>query len=410
MEKHEKLTEWAKEKGVQITGVAAHEFPGRGLGIIATRDIKPGEIVVSVPTSALISRGSLPKYEKNHNMTTHCVLATHLMFDKFLLPDELDPWTAILPSMDSFKSSLPLLWSKRLQKRLPYAARKLLENQDKKFGEDWLEAMDPMVYRPEDYTRTDFMHAWILVNTRTFYYTPPNYKKTRNKKRFPWLDPDPNENMALNPFADYFNHSSPPTCEVSYSEKGFDIEAVLPVKTGEEVYISYGKHSNDFLLAEYGFIMDENENDSISMDDLVMKRIEETGGKIAGKSRRINCEGWGFWGKYTLDKDGVCYRTQVALKSLVMSERRWEHLCRGNDIGEDEEEAYVEVLREVLEECLETAKKAVKSLQRMKTEETEEAEARDTLMRRWKQIVALVQKVLDDTPEVKGRDAKRVKR
>ena len=341
-------------------------------------------------------------------MTTHCVLATHLLFDKYKLAEEIDPWTAILPSMESFKSGLPLLWSKPLQECLPYAARKLLKNQERKFCNDWIQAVDPCVERPEQYNRDEFMHTWILVNTRTFYYTPPN--QARKPRSRPALQVDPNENMALNPFADYFNHSSPPTCEVSYSVKGFEIEAVRPAKAGEEVYISYGKHSNDFLLAEYGFIMDENENDSISLDDIVMKKIEETGGKRVGKSRRSNCESNGFWGKYTLDKDGVCYRTQVALKSLVMSERRWEHLCRGNDIGEDEEEAYVEVLREVLEGSLEAAKKAVKSLQRMKTEETHEAEARDTLMRRWKQIVALVQKVLDDTPEMEGRDAKRVKR
>jgi hypothetical protein len=40
MEIHEKFTEWAIEKGVQINGIRPHRFEGRGLGIIAERDFK----------------------------------------------------------------------------------------------------------------------------------------------------------------------------------------------------------------------------------------------------------------------------------------------------------------------------------------------------------------------------------
>ena len=37
MEKHEKFTEWALAQGIKINGVAAHRFPGRGLGIVAKK-------------------------------------------------------------------------------------------------------------------------------------------------------------------------------------------------------------------------------------------------------------------------------------------------------------------------------------------------------------------------------------
>ncbi len=40
MEIHEKFTEWAIEKGVKINGIKPHRFEGRGLGIIAERDLK----------------------------------------------------------------------------------------------------------------------------------------------------------------------------------------------------------------------------------------------------------------------------------------------------------------------------------------------------------------------------------
>jgi hypothetical protein len=40
MEIHEKFTEWAIEKGVEINGIRPHRFEGRGLGIIAEKDFK----------------------------------------------------------------------------------------------------------------------------------------------------------------------------------------------------------------------------------------------------------------------------------------------------------------------------------------------------------------------------------
>lgn len=40
MEIHEKFTEWAKGRGVKINGIRPHKFEGRGLGIIAERDLK----------------------------------------------------------------------------------------------------------------------------------------------------------------------------------------------------------------------------------------------------------------------------------------------------------------------------------------------------------------------------------
>jgi len=39
-EKHDRFTQWAKERGVKINGVAPARFPGRGLGIAAKKDIK----------------------------------------------------------------------------------------------------------------------------------------------------------------------------------------------------------------------------------------------------------------------------------------------------------------------------------------------------------------------------------
>lgn len=37
---HDKYTEWARQQGVGIHNVTPARFPGRGLGLVATADIK----------------------------------------------------------------------------------------------------------------------------------------------------------------------------------------------------------------------------------------------------------------------------------------------------------------------------------------------------------------------------------
>ena len=37
METHKEFTKWAASQGVKIGGIAAHRFPGKGLGIIAKK-------------------------------------------------------------------------------------------------------------------------------------------------------------------------------------------------------------------------------------------------------------------------------------------------------------------------------------------------------------------------------------
>lgn len=52
MDAHETFAKWAVEQGVEINGLVAHSFEGRGLGIMAETDLK---VCVTVMAS-LISR------------------------------------------------------------------------------------------------------------------------------------------------------------------------------------------------------------------------------------------------------------------------------------------------------------------------------------------------------------------
>ena len=63
--------------------------------------------------------------------------------------------------------------------------------------------------------------------------------------------------LTMVPFADIFNHRSPPDLDWSWKEEGekqgFFMHAIKNVDKGSQVYDTYGMRSNEDLLLFYGF-------------------------------------------------------------------------------------------------------------------------------------------------------------
>jgi hypothetical protein len=56
MEPHEALLEWAEPLGVTLNGIIPKRLPGRGVGVVATRDIK---VTIAYPRPCILSPASL---------------------------------------------------------------------------------------------------------------------------------------------------------------------------------------------------------------------------------------------------------------------------------------------------------------------------------------------------------------
>ena len=183
-------------------------------------------------------------------MTVHGLFAADLALDE---TPKYSEWNSLMPTRAELFASVPLAWTLEAQRYLPKTARDLLGKQQVKFRRDWgiVHAAFPSL------AESDYMYAWLLVNTRTFYYTTP---KTEKLPR--------NDRIVLQPVADLFNHADE-GCSVSFDSENFTITSNRPYATGEELYVCYGRHGNDFLLAEYGFILAENRWDEVSLDDAI---------------------------------------------------------------------------------------------------------------------------------------------
>lgn len=283
--------------------------------------------------------------------SVHAILACALHFDltsSSSHPENRDfvPWRDVFPSERDVRSSLPLCWDARLQSLLPHTAAGLLAKQRAKFEADLAAVQaafpsspssspgsgsdpSPAVGGGAGIEREAYLYAWLLVNTRTFYHTTPATERGKTRRE---------DRMALQPVADLLNHSPTRGCGVFYDARGFRITARAAHAPGDEVFIQYGPHGNDFLLTEYGFVLGEGANpfDEACLDEHVLPRLR------AAEARLLRREG--FHGGYMLDAEtSACYRTQVALRCALLPETRWRDFLDGLR-PEEEDQAEVDDL------------------------------------------------------------------
>ncbi|CAK7229650.1 hypothetical protein SEUCBS140593_007319 [Sporothrix eucalyptigena] len=406
------LLRYAAKQGVQLDGITPRRLPGRGYGMVATRDVKEGETVLTVPTRALRTLATVPKAisrKLDRDVTVHGILAAHLVLDD---TGDDAAWDAVLPTPDDLEAGMPLLWPAKLRDLLPTPAKAALQKQQTKLTADWVcvkaafekeeeeatkeakakkeakeEAADGK-RKPWGLTKSNYIRAWLLVNSRTFYYTTP-----RSEAALPSHD----DRIAMQPVADLFNHAADRGCKAAYSAQGFSFVADRVYREGDEVPISYGAHANDALLVEYGFILDENRWDEVSLDAALLPKLSSSPNDIW----REDLEAAGFWGNYMIDAatPGGCYRTQVALRRLLagttgaVKRAAWQQFVDGGGDGDgddDESEAIQDQVLECLDEMAETAHKTLAKIERLGKAGVGTDSQRNLLTLRWKQIEAMV--------------------
>ncbi|KAI1380020.1 SET domain-containing protein [Hypoxylon crocopeplum] len=358
METHEELLTWATSQGIKLNGIAPKTIPGRGIGLIATRTIKPEETLLEVPTACIRSIDTVRKSIIRHlpkTISVHGLLAADLALDT---SSKYAAWNAVCPTLEDL-TSMPLVWPAGLRVHLPKASRDLLAKQDAKLRRDWAAVSAAFPHLSEQ----RYAYAWMLVNTRTFYYV--NAKLKRRGR---------DDHMCLQPVADLFNHADD-GCHVVFGHDGFAIKSERRYAKGDEMKICYGGHSGDFLLVEYGFVMDENRWDEVLLDDVLLPRLN------ARQKQKL--EEAGFLGKYVLDHETVCYRTQIAVRLLCCGVREWKRIVDGINDGERSQRQADQIILEVLKELKRNADKTISEVEALGVGDQHQ---RDVLVKRWRQI------------------------
>ena len=227
-DKHGLFTQWAKDRGVEINGVKPARLPGRGLGLVTTKKVKPDQRLLFVPEKAMFKPDAkLLKTQHLDEASPQAQLAVSAA-SAFYEDEPLGVWQQTWPTQNDFEKSMPMYWDKSVQALLPPPVHQPLERQRADFEKDWDAVAE---YCREHFSNAEdwFKYCWMIVNSRSFYWKAPKGRAGC---------------MVMCPFIDYMNHGPGGSgCRVVQSEKGYEVIA-------EREYGKYGQFSLKHLVSQ----------------------------------------------------------------------------------------------------------------------------------------------------------------
>ncbi|KAH3665888.1 hypothetical protein OGAPHI_004077 [Ogataea philodendri] len=257
------------------------------------------------PKSALYSKFDLTKTLK---LSSFQLVSLYLVLESHRPESFWKPFIDVLPNLNDF-DSVPLLWiveSDPVFDLLPLAIKNHAKAQHDKFLQDYEVVQtflaeyitDAQIMVP----LKEFLWAWLCCNSRCLYMELPEI-----------LDKQLEDNFTLVPFVDFINHSLDDQTQVSLSPvSGFQVTIGEHAYSPEDqIFFSYGAHNDDFLLCEYGFMLEEGKNiwNTADLTPYVESLLKPDQKKLL--------EEYNYNGDYTATKDEISFRTEVALVTLI---------------------------------------------------------------------------------------------
>ncbi|KAL6230874.1 hypothetical protein BDW75DRAFT_221520 [Aspergillus navahoensis] len=397
--------------------------------------------MLSVPANLMLTRDSIPDSFVSlfpADATNHAILVGFLVHGDSKDQPGLDVWRSVWPSWEHFEKSMPIFWAGWLRasssdsespaqhltdesssnstnldiwlklsllppsisglwnsasdsfktptqtpntnSEYPYTHetryQNLLPRQEKRLRDtyDTIRSVFP------ETEWKDVAYNWAIINSRSFYYVSPGKNEPSD-----W-----NDAIGMVPFADYFNHKDDASCEIIFSGGHYKFQAARPYEKGEEIYMNYGPHSNDFLLVEYGFYLDDNPSDGVYLDGIILPELTRSEKKELAE---MEC-----FGNFEITASGADSSTMAAASIKYMSRQEWRDYVAGvSEMGFDASKT-ASIIRGWIEVYLRECTTAIASLVEVPKSQ-EEKDKVELILARWKQIHRLCETALKSMTE-----------
>lgn len=282
------LNRWMKNNSwYNDTKLKIASFPKTGRGLMTTVQFDPGDIIIELPFNLMISYTVLGKSKRFKRFLTCCTdkLTIHEMLCLFLLHElhlkEKSFWFSYIQSLPVYSDLLSLILC--TNKEINYLDEEIqvfVIKEKSKLDENWARAQKVInskyicdhCHKSADIFITWELYIWahIIINTRTVYVDPEKVREASDTDLEDILDDEPS--MALCPFLDMINHSSDTYTNAYLSDfnGNYFLVTNTTFKKYEQIFISYGTHSNKRLIYQYGFVVPYNINDTI---DFTLKEV-----------------------------------------------------------------------------------------------------------------------------------------
>ncbi|XP_075710708.1 SET domain-containing protein 4 isoform X2 [Rhinoderma darwinii] len=370
------LRRWMKERGFQDKRLRTAHFPDTGRGLMASQLLQPGELIISLPESCLLTTSTvltsyLGKYIHRWRPPVSPLLAlcTFLVLERYT--GDQSPWK---PYLDVLPSAYhcPVHWEAETVNYLPDPVKQKAVEQRSAVQEFYSSALPfftsltplfPGIV--ENILTYDAVRwAWCTVNTRTVYM------KHAHRECFSAEQ----DVYALAPYLDLLNHNAGVQVEAAFNEENrcYEIRTMVPYRKYQQVFICYGHHDNQRLLLDYGFIAANNPHQSVYVTrDAILQFV-------SGKDKQLQRK-WsllkenGFLENLTFGQDGPSWRLLTACKLLRLGADEftyWKKVLLGSFVSESSERASVELARKICLHLLEQTSHALDAISSRKSEKT----------------------------------------
>jgi hypothetical protein len=294
------MEDWITTNGITFSKFEISTTKTETFSCIAKEDIPVDSIIASIPKESILSTRTCSishlfhseKFAENH-IDGPLALTVALFYERSM--GKNSRWFGYLSALPEYEP-LPLYWFSKVAKghgvkRTKVVAckeaieyLKCLENTEiadlkadySLMYEDFVELVVPFFELHADRLDPackpikflDFLYCSTIVASRSF-------------------EVDEHHGFSLVPLADLFNHSSNEHVHLESDEDvaesdTIEFRAVRECTSGEEIFNTYGKHSNTYLLMKYGFCEQKNPFDviSFSMADVVTAVEKSTAGDV----------------------------------------------------------------------------------------------------------------------------------
>ncbi|XP_058508174.1 SET domain-containing protein 4 isoform X2 [Solea solea] len=306
-----RLMKFLHQRGFTSALLQPALFTDTGRGLQTLKTIKPGQLIVSLPASCLLTTSTvlssyLGHYIKSwkHRLSPLLVLCVYLTV------------LAVLPA--------------DVQRRALEQREALQELHSS--SQDFFRSLQPVLRQPaeEVFTYDALRWAWCSVNTRSVFMSHPCNHFLSGQDVY-----------ALAPFLDLLNHQPDVQVKAGFSDVTgcYEIRSVSGTTRFQQAFINYGSHDNQRLLLEYGFVAPGNPHSVVYVDaDLLCDVLK--GDRSLNQKMKFLKEN-DFVQNLTVSSDGPSWRLMTALRLLSMPQtlyHQWRAVLLGQAVCEEGEE------------------------------------------------------------------------
>ena len=305
--------------------------------ILSSDNIKENETLIRVPDDLLITldgaqNSEIGKYfdeplKKKLNSPHHCLLTAYLLQEQKKGKDS--KWAFYFPFLPSSYSSFPIFYTDDEMKLLEGTQfHKIVTDKKKEIKQDydWICEKYPGF---KQYPYSNFCKFREVVSSRIFGVT------MKGKK-----------NDIIAPYADLFNHCRPRTTHWAYEDdqNSFIVSSIENLNCGVEVFDSYGRKCNARFLLNYGFTIENNEDDEVKVtlnldnnDNNYKDKVKILGNSTKKFTLVRNCRNdqsilffsWIRIMEYTGDVKGISPHSPIMLKNEINMLKKVKQIMNG---------------------------------------------------------------------------------